>query len=133
MTFRDRLSRLLIGRNGVDNLSKFFWGLSMFFLVITLFTNNGIVYLIAMGCLIYSYFRIMSRNISKRYYENQQYMSATAGIRSKIKIMIARFNQRKVYKYFTCPECKQKVRVPRGRGKIAITCPKCRTEFIKRS
>ena len=102
-------------------------------MAVTLFTNNGIVYLVAMFCLGYSYFRIMSRNISKRYYENQQYMRATAGIRSKIKSMIARFNQRKVYKYFTCPECKQKVRVPRGRGKIAIYCPKCRTDFIKRS
>ena len=65
--------------------------------------------------------------------ENEKFMSLTAGIRrlfSKEKYMM---KQRKDYRIFTCPGCKQKIRIPKGKGKIEITCPKCRTKFIKKT
>ncbi|MCR5144203.1 MAG: hypothetical protein K6B67_02710 [Lachnospiraceae bacterium] len=162
MGFKEKMARFFVGRNGADNLSKFTLAISMILMVITIITGNGIVYLLAIVALVYSYFRVMSKNVSKRYYENQQYLKATAGIRGTIngflyKITKGNYHpnsnpqqfkadmerarrkaayereQRKMYKYFKCPGCKQKVRVPKGHGKIAITCPKCKMEFVRKS
>ena len=36
------------------------------------------------------------------------------------------------YRYFKCPECKQKMRAPKGRGKIKVTCKHCHTQFVKK-
>ena len=84
-------------------------------------------------CLIYAYFRMFSRNIYKRAAENQAFLKKTARIRSwfyKQKSMMA---QRKTHRIFKCPTCKQKIRVPKGKGRIEIRCPKCSTTFIKNS
>ena len=45
----------------------------------------------------------------------------------------ARQEQKKIYRFYKCPQCRQRVRVPKGKGRICITCPKCRAEFIKKS
>ena len=81
----------------------------------------------------YSYFRILSRNVSKRYEENQRYLNAKYRAVVKKNNLKKRWAQRSTYRFFKCPQCKQTVRVPKGRGKICITCPKCKTEFIKKS
>ena len=73
------------------------------------------------------------QNISKRYAENQKYLKMTAGIRRKLASWKSQLAQRKIYHIYRCPGCKQKIRVPRGRGKIEIRCPKCNTRFVKKS
>lgn len=141
---RERLVRFMAGRNGSDALAKVFLGVSVACLVITLFSKNPVLYLLALAALIYSYFRMMSRNIQKRYYENQKFLQWTAGIRSgwlrvKNKAAYQRSKavydreQRKIYKIFYCPSCKQKIRIPKGKGKICVTCPRCGMEFLKRT
>ena len=70
------------------------------------------------------YFRVFSRNINKRYAENQKFLNARYEWTVKAERRKKRFAQRKQYKFFKCPMCKQEVRVPRGHGKICITCPK---------
>ncbi len=134
----------MAGRNGVDTLGKTSLWISMILLVVTLFTHQGWVYILALAALIYSYFRMMSRNTSKRYLENQHFLQKTYKIRSwfaglgnkakyqKSKAVYDR-EQRKIYKIFYCPSCKQKIRAPKGKGKICITCPKCKMEFVKRT
>ena len=81
----------------------------------------------------YCYFRMFSRNISGRNEENQKYLSWTAGIRRSFTQTKNRIVQSKDYHIYKCPVCGQKIRIPRGKGKICITCPKCRHEFEKRS
>ena len=81
----------------------------------------------------YCYFRMFSRNISGRNEENQKYLSWTAGIRRSFTQTKNRIVQSKDYHIYKCPACGQKIRIPRGKGKICITCPKCRHEFEKRS
>lgn len=66
-------------------------------------------------------FRMLSRNTYKRYQENKKYLRFVERIRDR------------EHKYFDCPRCRQPVRVPRGKGKIAITCPKCREKFVKKT
>lgn len=123
----------MAGRYGVDELSKFLNIVLLVLLVMSIFIRSGILYLLALGILIYSYFRMFSRNISKRYEENQKFVNFRYRNVVKWNNFKKRFAQRKEYRFYHCPQCKQTVRVPRGRGKICITCPKCRTEFVKKS
>lgn len=69
----------------------------------------------------YAIFRCLSRNTYKRYEENRRYLR-----------LVERLKDRQ-HKYFDCPRCRQPVRVPRGKGKISITCPKCKEKFIRKS
>ena len=78
-------------------------------------------------------FRVFSRNISKRYAENQKYLAKTYKLRTYIQQQKNSLAQRKVYHIYKCPGCKQKIRIPKGKGKIEIRCPKCGTTFIKKS
>ena len=123
----------MAGRYGVDELSKFLNIVLLVLLVMSIFIRSGILYLLALGILIYSYFRMFSRNISKRYEENQKFVNFRYRNVVKWNNFKKRFAQRKEYRFYHCPQCKQTVRGPRGRGKICITCPKCRTEFVKKS
>ena len=85
------------------------------------------------GGIVYSYFRILSRNTRKRYSENLKYLSYQNRVTTWFGKQQVRFKQRKDYHYYRCPQCGQQLRVPRGRGKISITCPKCGHQFIKKS
>ena len=130
---KEKFMRFMQGRNGVDDLSKAINVIIIVLLVISIFTGWPIVSYIALALIIYMYFRIFSKNIPKRYAENQKYRNFRYDLTIKINNKKKEWAQRKVYRFFRCPMCKQKVRVPKGRGKICITCPKCRTEFVKRS
>lgn len=121
------------GRYGADQLGQFLSAVGMVFLVISLFSRNQAWFLLAVIVIVYNYFRMFSKNISKRYAENQKYLTMTAGIRRKTASWKSQLAQRKIYHIYRCPGCKQKIRVPRGRGKIEIRCPKCNTRFVKKS
>lgn len=141
--FRYRMARFFSGRTGVDALGRAFTILALILMLLTMITHSAIVYFIAMACLGYSIFRMLSKNYQKRYYENQKFLEKTAGIRRRFSGLPLRiknfysktrynFNQRKIYSIFKCPSCRQKLRAPRGRGKIQVTCSKCHTVFIKK-
>lgn len=133
--WRERLIRFMQGRyGGNDSFNKALFGVFLFFLLIAIFTSrssaaNAICNLIAIAVLIYSYYRIFSRNIARRQAENQKFLELTAPIRN----CFGKKNTDKTHRIFQCPQCGQKVRVPKGKGKIEITCPNCRNHFIKRS
>lgn len=130
---KDSFTRFMYGRNGVDQLSQFINIVTLVIFVISLFTKWTWLYWIAIGLLVYMYFRIFSKNIPKRSQENQKFCNLRYDLAIKKNNMKKEWEQRKIYRFFRCPMCKQKVRVPKGRGKICITCPKCRQEFVKRS
>ena len=81
----------------------------------------------------YTYFRIFSKNISKRYAENQKYFRIRENIKRRWRREKTKIAQKKVYHIYRCPGCGQKIRIPKGKGKIEISCPKCQTKFRKRS
>jgi hypothetical protein len=78
-------------------------------------------------------FRILSRNIFKRKQENYKYLKIENSVVIWFKQKLNRAKDSKTHKYFTCPDCKQKLRVPRGQGKISVTCPKCKKSFKAKS
>ena len=134
------------GRYGVDQFARFTLGVALFVIVIGSFLRRnvagGILDTLGFILIIYTYFRIFSRNVSARYAENQRYLQATAKIRywfdqQKIRSQFAReknmMEQRKTHHIYTCPGCGQKIRIPRGKGqKVEIECPKCHAKFVKR-
>lgn len=127
------MMQFMQGRYGADQMGQMLSAVSMVFLIISLFSRNQAWFLLAVIGIVYNYFRMFSKNISKRYTENQKYLTMTAGIRRKLASWKSQLAQRKIYHIYRCPGCKQKIRVPRGRGKIEIRCPKCNTRFVKKS
>ncbi len=83
--------------------------------------------------LVYTYYRMLSRNIQQSYAENQKYLQMTAKLRQRFKREKSMMNQRKTHHITAVPGCGQKIRIPRGKGKMEIECPKCHTKFVKRS
>lgn len=82
---------------------------------------NWILTVVSYVLMGWAIFRSLSRNTYKRYEENRKYLRFLERIRDR------------EHKYFDCPRCRQSVRVPRGKGKISITCPKCREKFIRKT
>lgn len=130
---REKLARFMVGRNGVDDLARFESWFVLVVLILSIFTRSGLLDLIAIAFIAHMYFRVFSRNVSKRYEENQKFLNFRYDWTVKWNRKKKHFEQRKMYKFYKCPMCRQEVRVPRGHGKICITCPKCREEFIRRS
>ncbi len=131
--WKNKMMQFMQGRYGADQMGQMLSAVSMVFLIISLFSRNQGWFLLALIGIVYNYFRMFSKNISKRYAENQKYLTMTAGIRRKLASWKSQLAQRKIYHIYRCPGCKQKIRVPRGRGKIEIRCPKCNTRFVKKS
>ncbi len=127
------LRRMLIGRYGTDQLSL---ALMAFYFVLFLLSYLPYCRFLAwVGLLVLAviFFRTFSRNITKRYYENQVFLRFWNPVKNWFKSLKARFRDRKTHRYYKCPNCKQRLRVPKGRGKIKISCPKCRNQFIKKT
>lgn len=130
---KDKLRSFMIGRYGTDQLNKFLLIVTMVLIFLSMFTRQSAFWYGSLVLLVYSYYRMFSRNISRRYQENTKYLQMTSKIRGRFQLFKTHQGQRKIYRFYKCPNCKQKVRVPKGRGKISITCPNCKGTFIKRS
>ena len=121
----DGFRRFMQGRYGSDKLNT---AILVVGLVASLLQLLMPTYGLKWGLMLVSYvflfwamFRMLSRNVYKRYEENRKYLRFVERLRDRD------------HKYFDCPRCRQPVRVPRGKGKIAISCPKCKEKFIRKS
>lgn len=135
---REKVQRFMMGRYGADELSKAMTIVALVCMILSsLFVKVPLVYSLfywgGAAILVYNLFRMFSKNVAKRYEENQKYRTFRYKIVTKLDAKKKQFEQRKTHRFFKCPSCKQHVRVPKGRGKICITCPRCKHEFIKRS
>lgn len=116
----------------MDDFARFLNIVVLVLLVLGIFFR-GIFYPLALILMVYMYFRVFSKNVPKRYAENQKFCNFRYDMAIKRNNWKKQWAQRKIYRFYRCPMCRQKVRVPKGRGRICITCPKCRQEFVKRS
>lgn len=140
LMMKEKMIRFMQGRYGaygVDALTKFLMaaGLSVMF-ISSAFGERTIslaCYALGWAAVIYCYFRLFSKNVTKRYAENQAFLSRTSTFRVFFQKQKSMWQQRRVYHIYKCPGCKQKIRIPRGKGKIEVRCPKCSTTFIKKS
>lgn len=127
------LKKVMAGRYGVDQLSNGMLILSITIIAIGMLTKVNELSTIAVLILGVSYFRILSKNINKRYEENLKFLKLWNPIKFKWLNLINRIKQSKTHKFFKCPSCAKELRVPKGKGKINITCPSCHTKFEKRT
>lgn len=142
--FQDKLIRFMQGRNGMDALakaeSKGVWIILIINIILSFFVRFRpfailfqLMELLLVVLIVHMYYRVFSKNIGKRYEENSKYLQWNYRMQTKFGRQKKELEQRKIYRFYSCPTCKQRVRVPKGRGKILITCPKCRGEFQRRS
>ena len=119
------LRRFMMGRYGTDKLNMVILGTGLVFSLVSMFIRyapvNLVLMVISYVLMGWAIFRTLSRNTYKRYQENRKYLMFLQKIKDKD------------HRYFDCPRCRQQVRVPRGKGKIAISCPKCREKFIRKT
>lgn len=133
---KEKLVRFMQGRYGAygqDSLNRFLLYVAIGAMILSIFFKGSIIYLLALAALGFSYFRMLSKNVAKRSRENQLFQGLTGDLRSRIKAGEGRMKQSRTHHIYKCPSCGQKIRVPRGKGKIAIRCPQCSNEFIKKS
>ncbi len=122
---RAAMGHFMMGRYGTDKLNTAILGAGVIACIISMFVKRPAadlaLTLISYGFMFWALFRTFSRNTYKRYQENRKYLQFMDRIKDR------------QHRYFNCPRCHQVVRVPRGKGKIAITCPKCKEKFIKKT
>lgn len=125
--------KFMIGRYGNDELSYAFIALFALLTLCYAISGNTILQLLDVVILIICYYRMFSKNINKRYQENVKFLRMINPIRFWFQKKVKHMKERKTHKFYHCPNCKQVMRVPKGRGEITITCPKCHTKFDKRT
>ena len=130
---RDKIYRVMQGRYGTDDFYKFLFWVALIGIVINWFFKSQLLSFAVTLILVYAMYRVLSKNHSARYAENQRYLQATAKIRYWFDQQKKLMEERKYHHIYTCPKCRQKIRIPKGKGKIMIRCPKCHHEFQKRS
>jgi hypothetical protein len=123
--FKNWFRRFMTGRYGHDKLNSMILWTGVAIVIVAIFVRsplpNLILHLVAYGLMGISLFRTFSRNTYKRYRENRKFL-----------MLVDRLKDRD-HRYFECPRCHQPVRVPKGKGKIAISCPKCKEKFVKKT
>lgn len=137
MGFQQKIFEFMQGRYGVDQLSNFLIWAGVILSLFTMFFRSPVLMIVSWVMIIYAYIRILSRDRNKCYAQNQKFLDRTWRVRNgfaKIKYRI-KYGKQKAspYRIFRCGKCGQKIRIPRGKGKIMITCPKCKYQFKKRS
>lgn len=112
---------------GLDKLSKYLLVIGVVFLI------NRITLIPGVLIIVYAGWRAISKNKYKRYEELQGFNRIFQIIGQKFYRLKYKFGEHRQYKVFKCPNCSQKLRVPRKKGKITITCKKCGEQFKGRT
>lgn len=129
----DWFKNFMAGRYGGDQLSIFLVIISLLLSLTGQFAESAFLFALSHIPLFVAIYRTFSRDIQKRSMENYKFAILFSPLYSKIKTTEKRIKDAKIYKYFNCVTCKTTLRVPRGKGKIMITCPKCKTKVMKKT
>ena len=129
---RMRFSQFMIGRYGSDELNVFLIIMSFVFTLLARLFLNPFISLVSWILLCWCIFRMFSKNIARRYNEKQKFLAIKRKFTAWLSIKRDAWKNRKTHKYFRCKNCRASIRVPRGVGKIRVSCPKCRKEVIKK-
>lgn len=128
MKFRNWLQRTMSGRYGPDQLNMAMLILAVVLTIVASVTRLGLLNILSYVMLILCFIRMLSRNLTARRRENDKFLKYWWPIRTKLQ---NRFD--KNYRFFKCPACRCTLRVPRRKGKIQVTCPKCGERFTKKT
>lgn len=133
MWMREKFLRFMQGRYGADQLYRVMLIGGAVLVILSNFIFEAFFLLLGWILVVLAFVRAFSKDYSRRYAENQKFLELTGKIRKVFGKQKYVMEQRKDYHIYTCPQCRQKIRMPRGKGKVEISCPKCHTKFIKKS
>ena len=133
MNLKEKFYRFMAGRYGADQLSRFLSFVALALIVVNLFVRSTILWLLGIVALVLVYVRMFSKNYEKRRRENERYLQLQYKLTGGARNWADRQKQRRDYVFFRCPGCHAMLRVPRGKGKIRITCRKCGNAFEKKT
>ena len=123
----------MAGRYGMDQFNRFLSTAAMVLVIINLFVRSTLLWFLALAILVYCYVRMLSRSLEKRRAENERYLQIKYRWTSGLRNWRERQKQKKDYCFFRCPACKAMLRVPRGAGRIRVTCRKCGNAFERKT
>lgn len=131
---KNKLQQFMQGRYGFDQLYRVLLLAAVFCALLSALTSEtpaigSLFNMLSIGLLVWALYRVFSRNIEKRYLENLHYLERMGSMGQKARMSKEKMKQRKEYKFFVCPTCKTNLRVPKGKGKVNITCSKCGNRF----
>ena len=133
----NRFSNFMAGRNGMDALNLTLLGAAVVFSALGVFAHSqagyNVMRVVSTVLIVAAIWRMFSRRVDKRQLENQRFLSLTAPLRTGFANLFGRLRGDRTHKFFTCPNCRNRLRVPAGKGRIAITCPKCGNRFEGKS
>ena len=128
-----KLQRFMYGRNGADQLTVFVLTVAVIIALFAGVFRLPYLQLIYYAGVFWALFRTLSRSLVKRRLENQLFLQKTRPITSWFRIQKRIAKERNTHRHFKCPNCKQRLRVPKGKGKIKITCSNCGEQFSRKS
>lgn len=131
--FKDGVRNFMIGRNGADQLSMAMLIAGIVLSLLTSITKLAIFNLLGLVILVLTIFRMFSRNLEKRRAENQKFVNFRANFGTNAKQLMNRLKNMKKYKYFKCPQCGARLRLPRKVGEVTVTCGKCKNQFKQKA
>ena len=129
---KEKFYRFMQGRYGIDQLNSFLMIVCVICFIVNMFIGSIVVTFIAYGTWLFVIFRMFSKNIYARNRENDKYLNFFSPLSRWLKLKLMS-KQDPSNKYFSCPKCKQMVRVPKGHGTVVVTCPNCQNKFEKRT
>ena len=127
------LQKFMSGRRGADELSMALLIAGLILSLLSGILRLNILYFLGLALYVFAIFRMLSRNLEKRYAGNAAYLKLWQGASSNTKQFFNRMKNMKKYRYFKCPECKSRLRLPRGVGEVTVTCGKCRHAFKQKA
>lgn len=129
----DWLNKFMAGRYGRDQLSIFLFIISVVLILTGQLVEISVLITISYIPLFVAIYRMFSKDVQKRRMENYKFAILLSPIYSKLKKTQELIKGSKTHKYFRCVNCKKRLRVPKGKGEILVTCPKCKTKFTKKT
>lgn len=128
-----RMAQWMQGRYGLDELSQALMIVACALIVVNFFVHSGILSTLALIGMILSIFRMYSRNFAKRRAELDTYQRLMVRPKREWRLLNQRWINRKTTVYFKCKGCGTVLNVPKGKGKLRVTCPKCGTKTERKS
>jgi len=128
-----KLAQFMVGRYGPDELNQALLVAAIVMMFLGWLPFLGGFSLLSWAAIIYSFYRMLSRNHAQRYKERMWYLKWSERPKKYINLQKNRWRDRNTHRYFTCAHCGGTLRVPKGKGKIRITCPHCKTQFSKKT
>ena len=130
---RNFLRNFMMGRYGPDHLGATMVVISIILSLTHAITRFAVLMYVSYAILVLALFRMLSRNIERRRAENDRFIRYWWPIRTRVGRAAANIKHRKTHKFFKCPGCANTLRVPKGKGRLQITCPKCGERFFKKT